>query len=205
MEWFTGLRRSTRFFICFLLPIGVAGVLYAFLYFLVGSIVLLAMYFVLLPIFIGAEQRIEDRKHDEIVQYLDMIARQGERRSAPQKKRNGVLPPPPEARAEALPERESKQAAPAPSAAAQREEAKEKPRASAPSVAEQLGRAARSRAQALIDAGNAEHIRRRIDELDRQLPPGSASAAYDPAREDLSAIERALWLERDLLMKSFKK
>ena len=187
MEWFTGLRRSTRFFICFLLPIGVTGVLYAFLYFLVGSIVLLAMYFVLLPIFIGAEQRIEDRKQDEIVQYLDMIARQGERRSVPQK-RKGVLPPPP-----------------APSAAAQREEAKEKPRASAPSVAEQLGRAARSRAQALIDAGNAEHIRRRIDELDRQLPPGSASAAYDPAQEDLSAIERALWLERDLLMKSFKK
>ena len=204
MEWFTGLRRSTRFFICFLLPIGVAGVLYAFLYFLVGSIVLLAMYFVLLPIFIGAEQRIEDRKHDEIVQYLDMIARQGERRSVSQK-RKGVLPPPPETRAEAVSGQESERAAPAPSAAAQREEAKEKPRASAPSVAEQLGRAARSRAQALIDAGNAEHIRRRIDELDRQLPPGSASAAYDPAQEDLSAIERALWLERDLLMKSFKK
>ena len=70
MEWFYEMKRWGRVYICFLLPAVIAGILFAFRQWIAAGVFLGIMVFILLPLFIDAEEELGKRRHEQIVDQL---------------------------------------------------------------------------------------------------------------------------------------
>lgn len=70
MEWFYEMKRWGRVYICFLLPAAIAGILFAFRQWIAAGVFLGIMIFILLPLFIDAEEELGKRRHEQIVDQL---------------------------------------------------------------------------------------------------------------------------------------
>lgn len=70
MEWFYEMKRWGRVYICFLLPAVIAGILFAFRQWIAAGVFLGIMIFILLPLFIDAEEELGKRRHEQIVDQL---------------------------------------------------------------------------------------------------------------------------------------
>lgn len=74
MEWFYEMKRWGRVYICFLLPAVIAGILFAFRQWIAAGVFLGIMIFILLPLFIDAEEELGKRRHEQIVDHLRRAA-----------------------------------------------------------------------------------------------------------------------------------
>ena len=74
MEWFYEMKRWGRVYICFLLPAVIAGILFAFRQWIAAGVFLGIMIFILLPLFIDAEEELSKRRHEQIVDHLRRAA-----------------------------------------------------------------------------------------------------------------------------------
>lgn len=70
MEWFYEMKRWGRVYICFLLPAAIAGILFAFRQWIAAGVFLGIMVFILLPLFIDAEEELGKRRHEQIIDHL---------------------------------------------------------------------------------------------------------------------------------------
>lgn len=70
MEWFYEMKRWGRVYICFLLPAVIAGILFAFRQWIAAGVFLGIMVFILLPLFIDAEEELGKRRHEQIIDQL---------------------------------------------------------------------------------------------------------------------------------------
>lgn len=70
MEWFYEMKRWGRVYICFLLPSVIAGILFAFRQWIAAGVFLGIMVFILLPLFIDAEEELGKRRHEQIIDQL---------------------------------------------------------------------------------------------------------------------------------------
>lgn len=70
MEWFYEMKRWGRVYICFLLPAAIAGILFAFRQWIAAGVFLGIMVFILLPLFIDAEEELGKRRHEQIIDQL---------------------------------------------------------------------------------------------------------------------------------------
>lgn len=74
MNWFYEMKRWGRVYICFLLPGIIAGVLFAFRQWIAAGVFLGIMVFILLPLFIDAEEELSKRRHEQIIDHIHKAA-----------------------------------------------------------------------------------------------------------------------------------
>lgn len=190
MEWFYEMKRWGRVYICFLLPAVIAGILFAFRQWIAAGVFLGIMVFILLPLFIDAEEELSKRRHEQIVDHLRSAA------AAPPTKPNA----PERAEPPVTPQAEESPAAQAPAAQLSSLWAENSAQNGDEIPADlpySLILAAKDNANILIAKGDRSGIQARIDELSELI--GSAKDRESQYRFSIErdALTRYLTEPRD--------
>lgn len=194
MEWFSGLKKWVRVYICFLIPLLATAICYAYLKFLAGNIIVCFVVFVMLPIFISSEERVTKKKREELlfqlirIKKLIAISKVSDGKTA-----QGTM---------------SSQANPASALYSKTQTAQLKAQAikiqhnkeSSDFGKDFLEQAARERANKLIISGNKTEICKRIDMINQQIDDEGVLDESDPVQKNRLYMQQALIVERDLLL-----